>query len=349
MSGDNAAHFAAGQLAGRQQAAAAVPTVGGDAAGSAALNSSSIDPLDARAQAVLGNGAPFYVERSATGELRFMLHLTENFFDDFALGVLYIVLIGLVALAIIWAVGKVWRLGFGFCGFRMSCVRISQSLVVVVLAFVGVALAFGAAGVSLTTIFGGLAFISAGWIVGTSQMSMDFVDGLRLTSWNVLEDHHRARAKHLDLEGEILSIGYLSSEFNEELRGDGSDASPPSTLYRRKTTLVRNSILLGGPLEVWWHTRRPSERPVAIAPNRTAPRPETVVAAERGAATTRFAPHAQVQRHSHATSMSGLPMHGSSHVHQSQTAVSGVTRRMSSLNAHAVTGRLAPGTKFDID
>ena len=334
--GSNAAHFAAGQLAAQQQAAASSAAAEAPAA---AFNASGADnDLDRRAQAVLGNGAPFYVERSASGEMRFMLHLTEDFFDDFALGVLYIVLIGLLAMGIIWAVAKVWRLGFGFCGFRMSCVRISQSVVMVVLAFVGVALAFGAAGVSLSTIFGGLAFISAGWVVGTSQMSMDFVDGLRLTSWNLLEDHHKVRAKHLDLEGEILAVGYLSTEFNEEMRDDGSTTQPPpqSTLYRRKTTLVRNSILLNGPLEVWWHTRRPTERPVAIAPHRTAPRPETVVAAERGAVTTRFAPQ---QRATHHSTVSGLPQH----------STSGVTRRMSSLSAHAVTGRLAPGTTFDID
>jgi len=342
--GDSAAasSFAAGHIAGQHAAEAAAATPS-DA--SPLLNAS--DSLDAHSQAVLGNGGPFHVERGLGGEMRFVLHITENFFADFALGLLYIVLIGTVAVGVTWATAKGWRLVFGNCGCRMSCVSISQSLVVLMLMFVGVTLSFGSVGVTFNTIFAGLSFVTAGYVVGTSKMSMDFADGLRLISWNLFEDHHKVRAEHLNLEGELIAIGYLSTEI---LRHVDASSDDPSTMYRRKTTMVRNSVLIDGPLDVWWHTERPTERPVNN--HKFAPRHvETVVAAERGHAesvggATRFD---QLSSRSAISKMAARPaaaVYSPQQTDQPDTTPEGLTRRIiASANSHAAN-RKPGGTKL---
>lgn len=231
-------------------------------------NTSTIDPLEAESQAVSTN--TFVLEHGGLGgEARFVLHVTEDFFEDFFVGVLYIVAIASIAALITWGAAKAWRLGFGNCGCRMSCVRVSQTFLIVTLMIIGIMLAFGSVGVSFPSIFSGISIVVAGWVISMSKLTTDFLDGLRLISLGVLEDHHKIRATHLDLEGEILSVGYFSTEISREITTSNIADTVPSTNYRQKTTIIRNSLLLDGPLDVWWHTERDNDRTISSSSSKT--------------------------------------------------------------------------------
>ena len=203
----------------------------------------------------------FQVQPGVSNELQVVLHVAADFFADTLPGIFYIAAIVGVAILFTVIVTKLVRCLFIRCA-GPSMTQVVQYVLAIPVLWTGFIIAYGAVGVDFNSMFLGASIFAAAVVVSAGDFTKDFVCGVQLLFFRVLDNHKKVELRALGVRGEIISIGLFTAEI---VRDDDDDGRRPTTSVPGErgaaehvtdnatdTVFVANRLILAEPFDVVW-------------------------------------------------------------------------------------------------
>jgi len=195
----------------------------------------------------------FTVAPSLSDELELVATVTQDFVTDFLPGFVYLITFLFIAVLLTSFIVRCCGFALRSCRAPANYTQLSQIVLGTLLLFAGVSLAFGYVGISFTALFIGWGFITGGLVYSMANYTNDFVTGIQLHTFSLLNNHSNVSLKN-GPSGKLRAIGLFTSEL---VKDDATDAAGAEKgTHVMTTVLIPNRRLLDDELTVTWTESR---------------------------------------------------------------------------------------------